>query len=125
MLGEYLLIILFGSMVWRGLFYVRSRQEERDIELPHQLHTMSANFFVNISMMIMFILGFVNGFMIDGFVGMVIIGLLTFAPGSGLVHLLVIKLTRNKFNILHPLGHFYLLWPAYFFYSIFKIFQSL
>ena len=125
MFYEYLFIILFGSMALRGLSYVSLRQNERNIDLPIKLHTISANFFVNISVIIMIILGFVNGFMINGFVGMVIIGFVTWLFGPYSVHFFVMRLTRNRFNILHPLAHFYLLWPAYFFYSIFKIFQSL
>ncbi len=117
MFYEYLFIILFGSMAHRGVQWVNLLQQENNIlSLPLWASTSGGRSFVQISMFTLIGLGFLNGYILDNFKGMLIVGISTFF-GASILHFILI----SWINILTPLAQFYLLWPAYFVYSVINI----
>jgi hypothetical protein len=121
MFYEYLFLILFGAMAFRGIQWVFMTQDEANVlNLPIKLQTRNGRSFVVYSNFAMLILPSLNGYIIGGFKGLLIVGISTFF-GASILHFILF----SWINILTPLAQFYLLWPAYFFYSVFTIFQSL
>ena len=117
MFYEYLFIILFGSMAHRGIQWISLMQQERNfVYLPRWAYFGRGHLFVQLSMLLLIILGFVNGFLLDGFKGMLIVGISTFF-GASVLHFVLF----SWINILHPLAQFYLLWPAYFIYTVYNL----
>ena len=117
MFYEDLFIILFGSMAHRGVQWVNLMQQENNFSsLPLWAYKPDGRSFVQISMLILIVLGFLNGYILDGFKGMFIVGISTFF-GASILHIFFI----SWINILTPLAQFYLLWPAYFIYSIINL----
>tara|TARA_Y100000746_G_scaffold222847_1_gene223695 strand:- start:764 stop:1084 length:321 start_codon:yes stop_codon:yes gene_type:complete len=105
-------------MAHRGIQWIYLMQQERNVVyLPGWANSEWGHLFVQLSMLLLILLGFVNGFLLDGFKGMLIVGITTFL-GASVLHFVLF----SWINILHPLAQFYLLWPAYFIYTVYKLF---
>ncbi|MDG2287952.1 MAG: hypothetical protein P8L43_04250 [Candidatus Marinimicrobia bacterium] len=103
-------------MALRGAQWTNLMQRQDPTILPLWAMTRRGRNFVNISVLTLIGLGFLNGYILDGFQGMLIVGFSTWA-GATILHIIFI----SWINLLTPLAQFYLLWPAYFVYSIMNI----
>ena len=111
---DYFVLILFGSMASRGVQHIVMLQGNNEfISLPTWAWTKGGQFFTLLSLILLIILACINGYILDGLTGLFIVGISTYAGGP-ILHLFLF----SWINILSPLAQFYLLWPAYFVYSI-------
>tara|TARA_B100000953_G_scaffold183159_1_gene150792 strand:+ start:117 stop:500 length:384 start_codon:yes stop_codon:yes gene_type:complete len=123
MFYEYLFIILFGSLAHRGLHGVGIMQSQGQFaRLSYYLSLPGGFIFVSFSRIILIILAFLNGYILDGFKGMLIVGIST-----TFFYLVILSWTVDQIYALsrnlhlkHPseLGIF---WTSYFIYSVIKI----
>tara|TARA_B100000073_G_C23587006_1_gene514654 strand:+ start:443 stop:805 length:363 start_codon:yes stop_codon:yes gene_type:complete len=117
MFYEYLFIILFGAMALRGAQWVNLMQRQKEfMKLPFWTLSPGGHSFVAFSVLLLIFFGFLNGFLLDGFKGMFIVGISTWL-GASILHIFFI----SWINILSPLAQFQLLWPAYFIYTIYNL----
>jgi hypothetical protein len=120
MIYDYLILILFGGIALRGLQWLFLMQERTNQFLPFWAITHRGRTFVSVSNVACLALGFFNGYLLDGFLGMLIVGFSTHSVAPLLNNIMEIPIIRS-IAIFHPLYQFYLLWPAYFIYSIINL----
>jgi len=106
---NYLIIIIFGAIPCRGATYLMS--VATPLELPLWANTKNGMKFIIYSNFFILFLAFVNGYLYDGFSGLIIIGILTI-PATTLANIFL------RFN---PILQFIFFGPAYLMFTLYLI----